>query len=95
MRKPANDLTSDIAVKAKPCRSTFPMSMVALESVNPWDLCIVKPHAILSGIFLLLPRLMGGIGILLGLTLSHGGSRYVSKSTTTYAGKLGGLTFFV
>ena len=95
MRKPANDSTCDIAMKVKHCHSTFPMFMVALESVNPWDLCIVKPHAILSGICFLLPHLMGGIGILLGLTSYHGGLRYVSNSTTTYVGKLGGLTHSV
>jgi hypothetical protein len=35
MCKPAKDLMRDIVVKVKPCRSTFPMSMVALDSVNP------------------------------------------------------------
>jgi hypothetical protein len=49
MHKPANDLMHDITMKVKPCCSTFPMSMVALDSVKPWDLCIVKAHAILSG----------------------------------------------
>jgi hypothetical protein len=35
MCNPAKDLTHGIVVKANPCRSTFPMSMVALYSVNP------------------------------------------------------------
>jgi len=95
MCKPPKDLMCDIVVKVKPCRSNFPMSMVSLESVNPCDLCIVNPHDILSGICFLLPCFMGGIGIYWGLTSSHGGPIYVSNSTTTYVGKLGGLTPFV
>jgi hypothetical protein len=92
MRKPANDLTHDVVVKVKPCHLTFLMSMVALDSVKSWDLCIVKAHAILSGICFFVSHFMGGIDTFFGLIWSHGGRIYVSNSTTTYTSKFGGPT---
>jgi len=77
----------DITVKVNPCHSTFPMSMVALDNAKPWDLCTIKAHATLSRICFLFTHFMGGIGTFFWVVWSHGGSIYVLKSTTTYAGK--------
>jgi hypothetical protein len=47
MRKHVNDLTYDIVVKVKPCRLTFLMSMVSLDSVKSFQ-CLWFPWILLS-----------------------------------------------
>ena len=73
MHRSFNERTLDTAVKVRPCRSMFPMSIVALSSVMPCDLWILKAHAMRSGICVCEPLVMGGIGTNLGFEGFHGG----------------------
>ena len=73
MHRSFNDRTLDTAVKVRPYQSMFPMSIVALSSVVPCDLWIVKAHAMRSRICVREPLVMGGIGTNLGFERSHGG----------------------
>lgn len=45
------DLTLEMVKNVKPWRSLGPMSIVTFSNFIPYDLCIVKAHAIQSGIF--------------------------------------------
>ena len=73
MQRSFNDRTLEMAVKVRPCQSMFSMSIVALSSVMPCDLWIVKPHAMWSGTCVREPLVMGGIGTKFGFEGSHGG----------------------
>ena len=55
----ANDRTLEIAVNVSPWSSLVLMSIVALSNVIPCELCIVKSHAIRSGIYRCVPLVMG------------------------------------
>ena len=73
MRRPLNDLTLDIVVNIKPCLSVLPMSIVAFSSVSPYDLWIVRAHAIVMGICHRVPNVKGTIGMTFGSSAFQGG----------------------
>jgi len=72
IRRYANDLTLKMAVNVKPWHSLVLMSTVALSNVIPCDLCIVKSHAIRSGIYWHAPLVIGEMGTYGGCEISHG-----------------------
>ena len=86
-----SDRTLEIAVNVSPWRSLVPMSTVALSNVIPCDLCIVKAHAIRSGICRRVPLLIGEMGTCVGCAMSHVVPLYCLKSTTTKDGNSRGF----
>ena len=71
MQMSLSDLTLDIVVNVSPWLSILPMSIVAFCSVTPWDLWMLRAHAIVKGICLCMPRVKGIIGTTFGSFLSH------------------------
>ena len=91
IRRSVRDLTLEMAVNVIPWRSLGPMSTVALSNVIPYDLCIVKAHAIRSGICRHVPLVIGEMGTYVGCAMSHVVPLYCLKSTTTKDGNSGGF----
>jgi len=87
----ASDRSLEIAANVSPCRSLVPMSIVVLSNVIPCDLCIIKAHAIRSGISERVPLVMGEMGTYVGREMSHGVPLYWLKSTTMKDGNYGGF----
>ena len=91
IRMSDRDLTLEMVVNVRPWHSLGPMSTIAFSNVIPCDLCIVKAHAIQSGIFQRAPLLIGQMGTYFGCEMSHGVPLYCLKSTTTKDGNSGGF----
>ena len=85
-RRRAKSLTQDIAVNVRPCLSCFPILIVALSNVNPYDLWIVKPQASFNGSCFLLPLSIDVMGTTWGNNSSHGTTTKLPSFIKTYMG---------